>query len=201
MPGQSEVASFPPAASRPAEEDRALVAALVAGDRNALGALYDRHAGVLQGLATRILGDANQAEDLVHDVFLEAWHRAAEYDAARGTLRAWLIVKTRSRALDVRIRRRRFQDAVARSAVEPNGDGVAEATDPTARLEGARLRSASAGLPEDLVIVLDLAYFEGLSCSEIAARVGVPIGTVKSRLARALGNLREALGPKTERDA
>lgn len=198
MPGPSEPSLPPSNTARPVVDDSDLVAALVAGDRNALAALYDRHAGVLLTLATRILGDANQAEDLVHDVFLEAWHRAAEYDPTRGSLRAWLVVKTRSRALDQRIRRRRFQDAVARSAEA--SDGIVDG-DPGTRIEGARVRHMSAALPPDLVTVLDLAYFEGLSCSEIAVRVGVPIGTVKSRLARALGNLREALAPQNERVA
>ncbi|HET6279656.1 MAG TPA: sigma-70 family RNA polymerase sigma factor [Polyangia bacterium] len=202
MSRHGEISARQPAGAASVSDDAVLVAALAAGDRQALAALYDQHAGSLLAVATRILGDANQAEDLVHDVFLEAWHRAAEYDPSRGSLRAWLIVKTRSRALDGRIRRQRFLKAVARSATDAAVEQSASAhADSAAAMDNARVRGLSAKLPPELVAVLELAYFEGLSCSEIARSIGVPIGTVKSRLARALNCLRAALVPAVRGDA
>jgi len=201
MSRQGEISARHPTSASPASDDAVLIASLAAGDRQALATLYDQHAGSLLAVATRILGDPNQAEDLVHDVFLEAWHRAAEYDPARGSLRAWLIVRTRSRALDGRIRRQRFNRAVARSASDAAVHESTSATDTAAALDNARVRGLSARLAPELVSVLELAYFEGQSCSEIARSIGVPIGTVKSRLARALNCLRQALVPAGRGDA
>src|SRR5688500_11434601 len=94
-------------------EDNALVAALTRGDKTALALIYDRHAGLLLALGMRILSDRTLAEDVLHDVFLEAWHHAADFDPARGTVRAWLVTRMRSRALDRRasvVRQRRLAD-------------------------------------------------------------------------------------------
>ena len=169
---------------------------MAAGDRDALGALYDLHAPMLLGLAKRMLGSQAAAEDLLHDVFLEVWHHAAEYDPARGAVRAWLIVRTRSRALDRLGRTVREARVVERVSLESGNGSVGPkvATD----LDGARVRRLAGGLPEELVGVLDLAYFEGLSSTEIAARLDLAVGTVKSRMARALSCLREAMVPVRE---
>jgi len=179
-----------PAAGERSEE-ASLVAAVAAGDREALGALYDLHAPVLMGLARRMLGTSAAAEDLLHDVFLEVWQHAAEYSPARGSVRAWLIVRTRSRALDRLGRQGRESRAVERISSESDAavaPGVATAID------GARVRRILTALDGELRAVLELAYFEGLSSTEMAERLGIPVGTVKSRMARALGTLREALG-------
>jgi len=177
-------------------DEAALVAAMAAGDRDALGALYDLHAPMLLGLAKRMLGSQAAAEDLLHDVFLEVWHHAAEYDPARGAVRAWLIVRTRSRALDRLGRTVRDARVVERVSLESGNGSVGPkvATD----LDGARVRRLAGGLPEELLAVLDLAYFEGLSSPEIAARLDLAVGTVKSRMARALSCLREAMVPVRE---
>ena len=174
------------------ERDAELIGAVAAGDRDALAALYDHHSAVVLGLARRMLGSA-AAEDLVHDVFLEAWHHAAEYSPERGSVRTWLIVRARSRALDRLGKRARdarvAEEVIAqRSASTVASPGVADA------LDARRARHLASQLAPDIVTVLDLAYFEGLSCSQIAARLDVPIGTVKSRLARALSQLRAAIG-------
>ena len=169
-----------------AEADAGLVAAMARGEREALGALYDLHAPIVMGLARKMLRDQAAAEDLVHDVFLEAWQHAAEFDAARGSVRAWLVVRARSRALDRLGRSARDEKAVDRIALD---------------VDGGRVRGLMAELPAELRAVLDLAYFEGLSASESAARLGVPTGTVKSRLARALDQLRRGLHDPSERDA
>jgi RNA polymerase sigma-70 factor (ECF subfamily) len=177
-----------------AGDDPALVAAIAAGDQEALAMLYDRQAPRLLGLARRMLGDQAAAEDLLHDVFLEVWQHAAEYSPARGTVSAWLMIRTRSRALDRIGRGLRHALVVERAAGE--GTEPAEASPSSAALDGARLHRLMARLPPELVSVLELAYFEGLSASEIAERVGTPTGTVKSRLARALSLLREAIEPE-----
>ncbi len=193
-----------PAAARPrvrtdgdapaqaAPEDAGLVARVAAGDRQALGALYDLHAPILLGLCRRMLGSGAAAEDLLHDLFLEVWQHAAEYTPARGTVRAWLIVRTRSRALDRLGRAARESRAAERISSESASSAAPGAP---ALIDGGQVRRLLTALPAELGQVLELAYFEGLSSSEIAARLSVPVGTVKSRTARALGALREALGP------
>jgi RNA polymerase sigma-70 factor (ECF subfamily) len=176
------------------DADSALVAALARGEREALGALYDRHAPLLLGLAKKMLWSPAAAEDLVHDVFLEAWQHAAEFSPERGTVRAWLVVRARSRALDRLARSGRDAQARDRIALEASEASVT----PGAVVDGGRVRGRLDALPRELAAVLDLAYFEGLSASESAARLGVPVGTVKSRLARALGALRRGLAIKEE---
>lgn len=172
--------------------DAALVAAIAAGDRDALARLYDAYSPLLFGLAKRMLGNVAAAEDLIHDVFLEVWLHAAEYSPERGSVPAWLTVRTRSRALDRLGKASRAARAVERAGNEQPESTAAAAP---ASVDGARVRQAAQALPEELVAVLELAYFEGLSSSEIAARLQMPIGTVKSRMARALGLLREAMAP------
>ena len=147
---------------------------------------------MLFGLAKRMLGNAAAAEDLLHDVFLEVWQHAAEYAPDRGSVRSWLLVRTRSRALDRLGRGARESRAAERLS---NEGEPSLAPSPAVSVDGARLRRLLSTLPSDLVAVLDLTYFEGLSASEIAQRLGIPTGTVKSRLARALEALRDAIAP------
>jgi RNA polymerase sigma-70 factor (ECF subfamily) len=188
MWGDERAAAMTPR-SPPAEEEPALVAAIARGDREALGKLYDRHAPLLFGLAKRMLGSAATAEDLLHDVFLEVWQHAAQYAPDRGSVRAWLVVRTRSRALD-----RLGRGARESRAVEQISNGDEPATAPVS-LDGARMRRMVTTLPSELVAVLDLTYFQGLSSTEIAEKLGIPVGTVKSRLARAVDSLRAAMTP------
>ncbi len=171
-------------------DEASLVAAIAGGDRKALAALYDLHAPALLGIARRILGDRASAEDLLHDVFLEVWHHAAEYAPGRGSVFAWLTVRTRSRALDRLGRRTRHASAVERLGEEAPRAAPAAAA---AEVDGARVRSLVVGLPPEVAAILELAYFEGLSCAEIALRLEIPSGTVKSRMARGLALLRVAI--------
>jgi RNA polymerase sigma-70 factor (ECF subfamily) len=173
-------------------DDRQLVAAAAGGSRPALAELYDRHASTLLALGIRILGDRARAEDVLHEVFLEAWHHAHEYDSARGSVRAWLVTRMRSRSLDNRARIVRGRGIAQAAAAEP---AHASPTDIAGEADHQRVREVVSELADDLRRVIDLAYFEGLSSSEIAERVGVPIGTVKSRLARAVAALKDRIGP------
>jgi RNA polymerase sigma-70 factor (ECF subfamily) len=169
--------------------DSELLNGLLAGDRDCLAALYDRHAAVLLALGRRILGDRREAEDLLHDVFLEAWNKALDYDEQRGTVRAWLLMRMRSRALD-----RRKAAVFSRRADAPSDDVVGH-EDLTLTPDRERVRRALNELPIEQRQVLELGYFEGLSSSEIAARLQAPIGTVKSRVAAALAKLRAGFDP------
>ena len=173
------------------DPDVELVQAMARGDRSALAALYDRYSPIMFALALRIVRERREAEDLLHDVFLEVWRTAKDYDPDRGRVRTWLTIRMRSRALDLqksaRVSRNVGDDSVL--------DRVASDTDIADSPDRTRVRKALAGLPTEQRQVLELGYFEGLSCSEIAEKLGTPIGTVKSRVAAALGKLRQYLGP------
>lgn len=180
--------------SSAARSDVALLAAMASGDSQSLGELHDRHIGLMLATAVRILGNRREAEDLVHDVLMEVWHKCADYDPARGSVRTWLIVRLRSRALDrcrraTRTRTEVLHDHTLDALGRVSGD------QPGHDLDHARVRDALAELPEPQREVLSLAYFDGLSASEIAGRLAVPIGTVKSRTAAGLAKLRAALHP------
>ena len=174
-------------------EDEVLVAAMAAGDRAALATLYERHGSRLLGLALRIVRERREAEDLLHDVFLEAWRTAKDFDPSRGRVRTWLAIRMRSRALDLQKSARVSRNA-GDAGLEHQVDD-AEAASP----DHGRIRRALAELGADQRRVLELAYFEGLSCSEIAERVAIPIGTVKSRLAAGLDRLRSGLAEPVPR--
>jgi RNA polymerase sigma-70 factor (ECF subfamily) len=167
--------------------DAALVAAMAEGDRGALATLYERHASLLLGLAIRIVRDRREAEDLLHDVFLEAWRSAKDFDPKRGRVRTWLAIRMRSRALDLQKSAR-----VSRNAGDSGLDLLVDDGD-TTNPDCARVRAALASLGDDQRKVLELAYFEGLSCTEIAERITIPVGTVKSRIAAGLERLRTGL--------
>ena len=175
--------------------DVSLISGAAAGDRDSLAALYDRYAPALLAIGRRILGDRREAEDLLHDVFIEVWRQAGDYDESRGSVRAWLLMRMRSRALD-----RRKPAAISKRADLPAPDAVADGVgephggeDPALGPDRQAVRRALAQLPAEQRLVLELGYFEGLSSSEIAERVRAPIGTVKSRVAAALSKLRAAV--------
>jgi RNA polymerase sigma-70 factor (ECF subfamily) len=173
-----------------ASRDEDLVTAIAAGSRSALGELYDRYAPVLVALGRKIVGELREAEDLVHDVFLEIWRQAGDYDASRGSARAWIFLRLRSRALD-----RRKTPRISRAvALEPEHDRQDASEDPSLGPDRAVVRRALAELPAEQRTVLELGYYHGLSSSEIAERERLPLGTVKSRTAAALARLRAGLG-------
>lgn len=170
--------------------DAELVARMADGDRAAMSELYARHASILLGLAVRIVKDRREAEDLLHDVFLETWRAAKTFDPKRGRVRTWLAIRMRSRALDLQKSARVSRNA-GDAGLETQVDDGASAD----RLgDHARVRAALSELGPEQKRVLELAYFEGLSCTEIAEKIAIPVGTVKSRLAAGLDRLRGALG-------
>lgn len=177
-----------------AEADTQLLAKIAKGDHRAMGELYDRHVTTLFPIALRIVRDRAEAEDIVHDSFVAVSERAAQYMPERGSVIAWLVTLVRNLSID-RTRRRDRRGVLAREVIahEP----PVEVPDPEALTSDAserdKIRRALAKLPEAQRQTLEVAFFEGLSYPEIAAREGVPLGTIKSRAARALAALREAL--------
>ena len=172
------------------QNDVELLHAAASGDATALGTLYDRHAHRLVSLACAMLHDRGDAEDLVHDVFVEAWQRAESYDATRCSVRGWLLLRTRSRAID-RLRQRRNRPASMDTDQMP--EPVCPAERPERLAEQAHAVSVLASLPPAQRRVLEQSFFEGLSCRAIAALNDLPEGTVKSRLAAGIDKLRGAL--------
>jgi RNA polymerase sigma-70 factor (ECF subfamily) len=174
--------------------DRSLAAGMLEGDRDSIGSLYDLYAPVMIAVAVKALGGRHrEAQDLVHDVFLEAWLHAGDYDPERGSLRSWLLLRLRSRALD------RLGTAEAtRTRSLDEGDPAVAASTLAPRIERADrigLQEAVGRLDASVRDVLQLTYFRGLTAPEIAGQLGLPIGTVRSRLARGLRELRVVLEP------
>lgn len=180
----------------PAQSDADLVAAIATGDRAALAELYDRYATTLLALAQRILGTRTQAEDLVHDLFIEVWQTAPAYDAVRGTVRTWLLVRLRSRALD-RVRSAAWRAFTNGAPVEAVSTAPAEAgaeQDLLQKVTRAQLQGAVRTLTKEERELVALIYGQGLPLGDAAVRLGVPLGTTKSRLRRILAKLRQCLG-------
>lgn len=181
--------------------DRALVERMAAGEERALGELYDRHGGMAYALALAIVREGADAEEVVADVFGQVWRNAARYDPGRGSVAGWLATITRTRALDlVRARGRRTR-AIERAA-QADADGLASPLGAPAerpdrgieRQEARSLVTRSLGeLPEPQRRVIELAYFGGLSQTEIAAELKEPLGTVKTRMRAGMEKLRGAL--------
>lgn len=173
-------------------DDTDLVSAMARGDSSALGALYDRHAPHMLALAKRIVATPSAAEDIVQEVFLEAWKKARSYDPSRGRVRSWLLLRTRSRSIDFRRAANQSRACAVSDEFWADHAGT-QVSDVSFAPDQAAVRSALSALPKDQREALLLGYFEGLSSSEIALRVGSPVGTVKTRVAAALSRLRAAL--------
>ncbi len=168
-------------------QDHELIRAAASGSREALGALYDRYFRVSFLVSLRILKNEREAEDVVHDAFLEIWKRSATYDSTRASVKGWILLIVRSRSLD------RKKSSAFRPTTSVDEVDIAACHEfPDA--DAPRVLSILSSLPSPQREVIELGYFEGLSSSEIAERLGVPIGTVKSRVAAALGRLRTELG-------
>lgn len=202
-PGARTAGSDTTPSGRGPERDLDLLARSAAGDERALGELYDHHGGTVFALARAIVRAPADAEDVTTAVFAQLWRAAAQYDPARGTVAAWLCTITRSRALDL-LRARKRRERAEEAAAHGSDDGLAlplaappRAPDADAELGEARTLVAQslAALPEPQRRVIELAYFGGLSQSDIAAALAEPLGTVKTRMRAAMEKLRQALGP------
>jgi RNA polymerase sigma-70 factor, ECF subfamily len=174
--------------------DGVLAARLAAGDERALAEVFDSLARIVYGSALRVLGDNSAAEDVVQDVFVELWTRPGRYDPDAGTLRTYLTVLARHRAVDLvrsELRRIPRQERDYRLIPASPAEGV---SDEVLAAETASLvRAAVEMLPASQRQVVELAYFEGLTCREVASAVGIPEGTAKSRLRLALSKLETVL--------
>jgi RNA polymerase sigma-70 factor, ECF subfamily len=168
-----------------------LLQQMASGDREAFKRFYDRYASLAFTFALRLLGSQSDAEDLTQEVFLQVWRQAQSYSPERGSPEAWLITMTRSRALDkLRAKRRRAASPLASDEPTHSERGTSVAS-PTQTSEAKlTVQGVLVKLPEMQRIVLELAYFAGLTQSEIAERLGEPLGTVKTRMRAGLERLR-----------
>lgn len=168
--------------------DMALVSAIRAGDQGAMAALYDRYSSVVYSVALRVLGETGAAEDVLQDVFLQLWRNPSAFDASRGNLAAWLAVISRNRAIDA-LRKRKpesdIEDVVL--SVAPDLAGEAERS-----RVAAKVRGVLGTMPAPQRSALEMAYYEGLTHTEIAAKTGEPLGTIKTRIRAGLTALRKA---------
>lgn len=187
MPAGADISAF--------DLDRATVSRMARGDTAAVRDLYDRHARAIYSIAVRMLADKGEAEDVVQDVFTQAWRQASRYDAARAPVIGWLLVMARARTLD-RLRARRVRIAIA--PIDPTSADPADAlphpdVQAISAEEASRVRRALDVLSVDQRKVIELAYYDGLSQTEIAAALSQPLGTVKTRIRAGLLRLREAM--------
>jgi RNA polymerase sigma-70 factor (ECF subfamily) len=168
--------------------EASLVWAIRSGDESAMAAVYDRYSSLVYAVALRVLGDTGAAEDVLQEVFMQLWRNPAAFDSSRGNLGAWLGVITRNRAIDG-LRRRRPETDIADVvvSVEPDMAGDAE----RARAMET-VRGTLGGMPAPQRSALEMAYFEGLTHTEIATKTGEPLGTVKTRIRTGLQALRKA---------
>ena len=182
--------------------DSELVARAGSGDERAMTDLYDRYGAVVYTVAYRVVGERADAEEVVVEAFAQAWRDAGRFEAARGSVAAWLTMIARSRALDLvraRARRERLAATAASASPETSASGADPAANPAERTEQDErrriVRQAMESLSPPQRQAIELAFFEGLSQSEIAERLGEPLGTVKTRVRLGMQKLRESLRP------
>ena len=176
-------------------DDKELVQAVVEGDSEAIAELFDRYSGMLTALSLRILNDPADVEEILQETFLQVWNQAGRYDAKRSSVSTWLVLIARSRSID-RLRSRQVKLRTAAAARQENPDihtspkGVSNVLKQERRM---RLQEEMAKLPEEQRQVLELAFYGGMTQSEIAEQTRIPLGTVKTRTLLAMKKLRKAL--------
>src|ERR1700720_3994908 len=205
--GPRQTAGMDPTSSQPgspaALSDAALVRLVAERRPEALAELYDRFAPTLLALARRVLDNHADAEEVLQEVFIQVWNRGERYDPARSSVSTWLVLIARSRAID----RLRTHEATAHAAIGAIGaigaSGVREPHTSPEALENVfiherheRVHREMAALPAEQRQVLEMAFYQGLTQSEIAAKAGLPLGTVKTRTLLAMKKLRNALRPE-----
>jgi RNA polymerase sigma-70 factor (ECF subfamily) len=181
--------------------DSMLIERMMAGDEAALSNLYDRYSAMLFGMLMRILRDKQAAEEVLQDIFLQLWRNAGQFDAGRGSLAAWLLVMGRNRAIS------RLRGRSGREVLEEEEGAFANTFVSSQNVEEeawrtelrASLTGALSKLPEEQRQAVELAYFEGMTQSEIAARTRAPLGTVKTRVRTAMQSLKQILDDRTTR--
>jgi RNA polymerase sigma-70 factor (ECF subfamily) len=190
-----ESGPFPSLTGSPGPTDAMLLRQVLERRPEALADLYDRHAPTLLALARRILAGTSDAEEVLQEVFLHVWNNAARYDAGRSSVSTWLVLITRSRSID-RLRNRKVVERVHEAAhqEDPVRHASPEGVESVFfRERRQRVKSELDKLPPEQKQVLEMAFYEGLSQSEIADRAGLPLGTVKTRTLLAMKKLRGAL--------
>lgn len=191
-----------PAAPLPPVTDGQLVSRAAEGDESAVAALYDRYGGVLYAVVYRIVGQRADAEEVVIEAFAQGWREASRFESSRASVAGWLTMIARSRALDlVRARARRERITAAAAAERPGASPAmgdwrsdpAQSYEHNERRQQVNLALSTLSAPQRQAI--ELAFFEGLSQSEIAERLKEPLGTIKSRVRLGMLKLRDALRP------
>jgi RNA polymerase sigma-70 factor (ECF subfamily) len=190
--GQERVSTL----STDAADDRALLRSVAAGDKEALRQLYARHSAVLFALALKVLSDRAEAEDVLQEAFVQIWKTAGSFDEGRGKPIGWLIMLTRSRAID-RLRSRKTRTRVTETVAKDASQTAEPRTpaDEALASEAQRtIRAALKSLPSEQRVAIEMAYFGGLTQFEIAQQLSQPLGTVKTRIRSGMMRLRELLG-------
>ena len=187
--------------SEQSPSDASLIEEIMAGNERALSVLYDRYSGMLFGLLMRVLKDRQAAEEVLQDIFLQLWRNGRQFDASRGSLPAWLLVIGRNRAIS-RLRGRAHREILedtegsfANTFISP-GNIEEEASRAEMR---ETVTNALAQLPAEQRQALELAYFEGMTQTEIAAKTGSPLGTVKTRIRSAMQALKQIVNDRRTR--
>jgi RNA polymerase sigma-70 factor (ECF subfamily) len=168
--------------------DATAISAIRSGDQSAMAALYDRYSSIVYSVALRVLGDTGAAEDVLQDVFIQLWRNPGLFDSSRGSLGAWLAVIARNRAIDA-LRKRRPESDIEDTVISVETDLASEADRARA---AEKVRSVLSSMPASQRAALEMAYFEGLTHTEIAAKTGEPLGTIKTRIRAGLTTLRKA---------
>jgi RNA polymerase sigma-70 factor, ECF subfamily len=179
------------AATNVVSTDAMLVSAIRSGDEQAMAQLYERYSSIVYSVALRVLGNTAAAEDVLQEVFMRLWRSPDVFDASRGSLAGWLAVIARNRAIDV-LRQRRPESDIT-EVVIPVMQDLAGGAEWNRALE--KIRSVLGSIPSPQRSVLEMAYFEGLTHTEIAERTGEPLGTIKTRIRAGLLTLRKAFNP------
>jgi len=169
--------------------DHSLVTAVRSGDQGAMAALYDRYSSIVYSVALRVLQDTGAAEDVLQNIFMQLWRNPGAFDSSRGNMAAWLAVIARHRAIDA-LRRRRPESDIADVVVSVEPD-LASDTDRSRAMD--KVRGALQSMPTPQRSALEMAYFEGLTHTEIAEKTGEPLGTIKTRIRTGLLSLRKVL--------
>ncbi len=170
-------------------EEAGLMERIRLGDETAMADIYDRYSAIVYGVALRVLADTAAAEDVLQEVFLQLWRNPQAFDADRGKLPAWLAVIARNRAID-HLRRRPPEDEIEDL---PIATGVNLENEAAQRLAVEKIRGALAQLPQEQRRALEMAFFEGMTHTEIAAKTGEPLGTIKTRIRAGLHAVRKAV--------